>query len=40
MEGAFPWMNEISARVRRIEAYLEAKGTDLDEFGDVEEFEK
>jgi predicted ArsR family transcriptional regulator len=40
MEGAFPWMNEISARIRRIEAYLEAKGADLDEFGDVEEFEK
>jgi DNA-binding IclR family transcriptional regulator len=40
MEGAFPWMNEISARIRRIEAYLEAKGADLDEFGDIEEFEK
>jgi DNA-binding transcriptional MerR regulator len=40
MEGAFPWMNEISARLRRIEAYLEAKGADLDEFGEVEQFEK
>lgn len=39
MDGAFPWMREISARIRRLEAFLEANGADLDEFGDVEEFE-
>lgn len=39
MDGAFPWMREMSARVRRIEAFLEERGADLDEYADIEEFE-
>jgi hypothetical protein len=40
MEGAFPWMQEVAARIRRVEACLEEHGIDVDEFGDVEEFEQ
>jgi len=40
MEGAFPWMREVAARIRRVEACLEEHGIDVDEFGDVEEFEQ
>lgn len=39
MDGAIPWMNEMSARVRRIEAFLEERGADLDEYADVEDFQ-
>jgi hypothetical protein len=39
MDGAIPWANEIDARVRRIEAFLEERGADLDEYADVEDLQ-
>lgn len=38
IDGAIPWMNEMVARVRRIEAFLEERGADLDGYADVEDF--
>lgn len=38
IDGAIPWMNEMVARVRRIEAFLEERGADLDEYTDLEDF--
>lgn len=38
IDGAIPWMNEMVARVRRIEAFLEERGADLDGYADVKDF--
>lgn len=40
MEGAFPWLNEFAARVRRLEDAFEAvTGQELDELGTVDEYQ-
>jgi repressor of nif and glnA expression len=40
MEGAFPWLNEFAARVRRLEnAFENVGGESIDEYGDIEEYQ-
>jgi repressor of nif and glnA expression len=40
MHGAFPWMNEVLARVRRLEtAFEDITNESIEVYGDVEEYE-
>lgn len=40
MQGAFPWFSDVAARVRRLEdAFENISGENIDEYGDVEEYQ-